>query len=88
MPCASVEPPLAKGYAFFGRPNESTVRELYGISMMRLTVPSGKVNGPPGVVSVASVDPTVDIVMVLLDERVPLVSRIVVSWAKKGDDDI
>lgn len=55
---------------------------------MRVTVPSGKVNGPPGDVSVAIVDPMVDTVIVLLDERVPLVSRIVVSWAKKGVDDI
>ena len=55
---------------------------------MRVRLPSGKVNGPPGDVSVASVDPIVDTVIVLLDERVPLVSRIVVSCAKKGDDDI
>ena len=79
MPCASVEPPLAKGNAFLGRPNESTVRDAYGASMIRVTVPSGKVNGPPGDVSVAIVDPMVDTVIVLLDERVPLVSRIVVS---------
>jgi hypothetical protein len=56
--------------------------------MMRLTLPSGKVKGTAGVVRVASVDPMVDIVIVLLDERVPLISRIVVSCAKNCDDDI
>jgi hypothetical protein len=75
-PCASAEPAYLNGNPCTRWAEESRVIDAYGVSIVFVDDPSEKVK------------PVVLMVIVLLDERFPLLSRIVVNFAKKGEVDI